>query len=136
MKTRFLTISSACFLFVVMLFGSEAFSQDMAAAMKDKTPEQKAQGLTMLMKVKLLLDTAETTKVGAINLKYAQKTDPIIKGDQGKFAKFKALKELQKSKDAELKGVLTADQFKQYQDMEEQIKEKMMENAKNGKAAN
>ncbi|RKR83866.1 hypothetical protein BDD43_4081 [Mucilaginibacter gracilis] len=133
MKTRIFTLFASCFTLVFMLNTSLVFSQDIAATMKSRTPEEKAQGLTMIMKSKLNLDSAQTTKVQAINLKYAIKTDPIMKGDGGKFAKFKQLKEIQKDKNADLKAVFTADQYQQYQTLQEEMKEKIKENMKEHK---
>ncbi|MFW0717436.1 hypothetical protein [Pedobacter sp. N23S346] len=93
--------------------------------MKDKTPEERAQFQTSLMKTKLSLDSGQLNHVQAINLKYALKNDPIIKSDASKLSKFKQLKTLQKEKDGELKKVFTAEQYKQYQAFEEEMKEKM-----------
>jgi DNA primase large subunit len=122
------------FTFVItLLFSTAAFSQDIAQTLKNRTPEEKATGLTMIMKTKLNLDTAQTTKVKVINLKYAQKTEEVTKADDGKFAKFKKLRDIQKDKDADLKGILNADQFKQYQALEDEIKEKMKEKMKERK---
>jgi len=118
---------------IALLFSTVAFSQDIAQTLKSRTPEEKAVTLTMIMKSKLNLDTAQTTKVKAINLKYAQKTKEATQVDGRKFAKFKQLRDIQKDKDAELKGVLNADQFKQYQALEEEMKEKMKEKMKERK---
>jgi len=108
----------------MMLFAHLATAQN-ATAMKDKTPEERAQFQTGLLKSKLSLDSRQVTQVQAINLKYALKNDPIMKSDAGKFSKFKQIKALQKEKDLELKKVFTAEQFKQYQAFEAEIKDKM-----------
>ncbi|QEM06848.1 hypothetical protein DIU31_026315 [Mucilaginibacter rubeus] len=108
------------------LFIGSAFAQT-GADLKNKTPEQRAQFQTEMMTTKLELNPDQTSKVQAINLKYAQKMDPIIKSDAGRFSKFKQAKALLKEKDTELKGVFTADQFKQYQDFEAEMRDKMKE---------
>jgi hypothetical protein len=111
---------------VFMLVAQLATAQDVSA-IQHKTPEERAQMQTKIMKSKLSLDSLQATKVQAINLKYALKTDPILKSDAGKFKKLKKIKALQEEKDDELKQVLTADQFKQYQALKERLKEKIKE---------
>jgi hypothetical protein len=102
-------------------------AQDAQAMLKESTPEQRAQMQTGMMKSKLNLDSAQTIKVQAINLKYAQQLDPVLKGDGAKFKKLKEAMSIQKAKDADLKTVLTADQNKQYEAMKEEMKEKLKE---------
>jgi hypothetical protein len=109
---------------LMMLFTQLATAQN-KTGMKDKTPEERAQFQTGLMKAKLSLDSGQLTRVQAINLKYALKNDPIIKSDISKFSKFRQIKALQKEKDGELKKVFTAEQYKQYQAFEAEMKEKM-----------
>ncbi|WP_295795765.1 hypothetical protein [Mucilaginibacter sp.] len=94
--------------------------------LKNATPEQRAQMQTGMMKSKLKLDTNQVLKVQAINLKYAHKFEPIIKGSDGRMKKMKEAMSLQKQKDAELKQVFTTEQYKQYQDFEQEMKSKMM----------
>jgi hypothetical protein len=106
-----------------------AKAQDMSA-LKDKTPEQRAQMQTTLMKTKLQLDSVQSGKVQAINLKYAQKLDPVLKGDGTKFKRMREAMSIQKDKDAELKKVFTADQYKQYQAFEDELKEKLRDRMK------
>lgn len=124
------SLFTICF---ALLFSATAFSQDIAQTLKNRTPEEKAQGLTNIMKSKLNLDSVQTTKVQAINLKYALKMDPVMKGDGGKLAKFRQIREIQRSKDADLKAVFTADQYKQYQQIEEEMKDKVKEYMKDRK---
>jgi hypothetical protein len=93
--------------------------------LKNATPEQRAQMQTGLMKNKLKLDTNQVLKVQAINLKYAQKFEPIIKGSDGRMKKAREAMALQKQKDAELKPIFTPAQYKQYQDFEQEMKSKM-----------
>ena len=94
--------------------------------LKNATPEQRAQMQTGMMKSKLKLDTNQVLKVQAINLKYAQKFEQIIKGSDGRMKKAREAIILQKQKDAELKQVFTTAQYKQYQDFEQEMKSKMM----------
>lgn len=104
-------------------------AQDLTG-MKNRTPEQRAQFQTSFMKSKMQLDTVQVVKVQAINLKYAQKMEPVIKGDDGKFKKYRAAMAIQKDKDAELKKVFSAEQYKQYQKFEDELKDKVREQMK------
>ena len=101
-------------------------AQASMADMKNATPAQRAQIQTSLMKSKLKLDTNQVLKVQAINLKYAQKFEPIIKGSDGRMKKAREAIALQKQKDAKLKQVFTTEQYKQYQDFEQEMKSKIM----------
>jgi len=113
---------------VFVLFASVALAfhtqaQDMAD-IKNKTPEQRAQLQTSLMKSKLQLDAGQIVKAQAINLKYAQKMEPVIKGNDGKLKKYRVAMSIMKDKDAEFKKILSAEQYKHYQDFEEELKKK------------
>jgi uncharacterized protein involved in outer membrane biogenesis len=121
-KSQIATSIISCF---ILLNVQLASAQNTTQNLKNKTPEQRAQLQTAMMKTKLKLDTTQVIKVQDINLKYAQKLDPVIKGDCGKLAKFRQLKSIQKEKEKELKPVFTADQYKQYQQMQEEMKEKL-----------
>lgn len=109
---------------LIIAFARPVMAQS-TTAMKNKTPEERAQFQTNLLKEKLSLDSGQTAQLNKINLKYAQKNEPIIKGNGSKFSKFKEIKDLQKQKDAELKNIFTADQYKQYQALQTEMKDKM-----------
>jgi Spy/CpxP family protein refolding chaperone len=76
--------------------------------------EERATRLTEMMKSELDLTAAQEPKVKAINLKYAQKMQDVRKISDT-AAQRKSFESLNKQKDAELKPVLTASQFKTYQ---------------------
>ena len=113
-------------LFLCTMYTQLAGAQTVKS-ISDKTPEQRAEALTAVMKSKLQLNLEQVPRVQAINLVYALKNEPVIKSDARKRAKFKQLKALQKDKDNELEKVLTAEQFKQYQALKEELKEKIKE---------
>ncbi|MDR6941675.1 hypothetical protein [Mucilaginibacter pocheonensis] len=112
---------------IAILFFTQAAIAQQATDLKNKTPEQRAAFQTSMMKSKLNLDSDQVSKVHVINLKYAQKFEPIFKSDDSRFSRFRQAKTLQKAKDAELKTVFTASQYKQYQDFEADMKEKLKE---------
>ncbi len=79
------------------------------------TPEDRAKMMTDRMKEKLSLTDEQYQSVYDLNLKYAKKQQALMQNRQQErqeaTEKAKALKD---SKDGELKGMLTADQYKQY----------------------
>jgi Spy/CpxP family protein refolding chaperone len=94
-------------------------------ALKDTTPAERAKAQTGMMKGKLGLTDAEVAKVGPINLKYAEKMEPIIKGDKLPLMKMRDMREVEGQKEAELKGILTADQFTKFEAGKEEMMEKL-----------
>ena len=61
-------------------------------------------------------------KVQAINLKYAQQMDPIIKGAGGRLDKMQKSRGVLAAKDKELQAVLTPDQYQKYDDIKDDMK--------------
>jgi hypothetical protein len=102
--------------------------------LKKSTPEQRAQMQTDYLKTNLSLDDAQTEKIAAINLKYAQKMEPVIKGGGARFSKMRAAKNINEQKEAEYKEVLTDEQYKKYQQVKEDMKEKAKEKMKERQA--
>src|SRR5262245_15711129 len=98
--------------------------------LKNTTPEQRAKLQTDLMKSKLGLTPEQTATIGAINEKYAQRMEPIIKGAEGPFTKMRQMKQVSETKEAELKATLSPDQFQKYlaekEEMREQFEEKLL----------
>jgi hypothetical protein len=108
--------------------GTKAQSADSA-----HTAESRATALTEKMKTQLSLTDDQVPQVQTINLKYAQKNQEIWAGTGGRFAKFKALKSSQKDKSKELKAVLDKDQYKKYEVMQQEMKDKAREEINNRK---
>jgi hypothetical protein len=98
-----------------------------------RTPEGRAAALTEKMKTQLSLTDDQLPQVQSINLKYAQKNQQIWTSSDGRFAKFKSLKSSQKEKNKEMKAVLDKDQYKKYETMNEEMKEKARQKYKQGK---
>src|SRR5262245_26251748 len=83
--------------------------------LKDTTPAERAAAQTTIMKEKLSLTDEQLAKVRAINEKYAEEMDPILKGSGGMLMKMGPMRAVEDRKEAELKGVLSSDQFAQFQ---------------------
>ncbi|MBY0277878.1 hypothetical protein K2Z84_21300 [Candidatus Binatia bacterium] len=88
------------------------------------TPQERAGIQTAFMKAKLGLSPEEAQKIEAINLKYAEKAEPVIKGDDGMFAKARQMGEIQSEKDAEMQTALSPQQYQAYQAAKDELKEK------------
>ena len=100
---------------------------DMMENLAKTSPQERADIQTAFMKRKLGLSPEETAKVAAINLEYAQKADPVIKGSDGPFMKMREMKSLQSQKDEALQGALTPAQFAAYQAAQDEMKQKFEE---------
>lgn len=112
---------------MALAHAGSARADDMMAKLANTTPKERAGIQTMFMKSKLGLDGAQLEKVGAINLQFAEKAEPIIKGSEGPFMKMRAMKENQEQKDTALQAVLTPAQFQTYEASREEMKQKFEE---------
>ncbi|PSL33288.1 hypothetical protein [Chitinophaga ginsengisoli] len=130
MKSNNTTKGIAVALTLLFMLSGQLVMAQRGTAMQDKTPQERAKFQTEIMKSKLALDSVQLEQVEAINLKYALKNEPVIKSDDSKFSKFKQLKSSQKEKEAELKKILTAEQFKQYQAFQDEMKAQLKERRK------
>ncbi|MCR8556280.1 hypothetical protein KXD93_01420 [Mucilaginibacter sp. BJC16-A38] len=119
-------VAALIIVLVNVLTVTSLMAQTNMADLKNATPDQRAAFQTNMMKTKLKLDSPQVTKVQAINLKYAQKMEPILKGSDGRMSKARQAMALQKQKDGELQSVFTKDQFQQYQEFEQEMKSKLM----------
>lgn len=98
-----------------------------AKGIEDSTPEQRAGIQTAFMKSHLQLTPDQLKTIEALNLKYAQQMEPIIKGSDGFMAKRSKAQGVMTLKDKELSGVLSADQFKAYEDLKDDLKDAVNE---------
>jgi hypothetical protein len=123
MRTALRSLARAA-LVAAALCAASAMAADLDA-LKDTTPAERAKAQTAMMKGKLGLTDAEVAKVGPINMKYAEKMEPIIKGDKLPLMKMKDMREVEGQKEAELKGILTADQLTKFEASKEEMMEKL-----------
>jgi len=108
---------------VIMFASANSFAQQM----QQRTPAERAQRQTEWMQKNLALTEDQSKQVYNIIYKYASENNNAraggYKGER---------KELQADKDAELRGVLTGNQFEQYQAHVAQMKEKRREMKQGG----
>jgi hypothetical protein len=125
-----LAVSMALTCLLTPLLGPPLSSGQMDKLM-NTTPDERANAQTALMKAKLDLTADQLPKITAINQKYAQKMEPIIKGSAGPFMKMSQMRGVNEEKEAELKQVLSPEQFQKYlaskEEMREQFEEKLEE---------
>ena len=104
-----------------LLLGAAASAQQ--DALVNSTPEQRAKLQTEFMVKKLGLQADQIPKVEAINLKSAQKMEPVLKGTEAPFVKLRTAKSINREKAAELEKVLSKDQYQQYLASREEMRQ-------------
>jgi hypothetical protein len=111
-------------IFSLIFAATRLFAQ---SELKEMPAEQRAKLQTERMASSLKMDAGQTEKVGQINLKYAQKMDPVIQGAGSKMSRYKAFKKINDQKEQELKSVLSSQQFEQFQKQQQEMKDKLRE---------
>lgn len=97
------------------------------------TPVEMANKQSEKMSTELKLDEKQKKEVADINLKYAKLRDEVFKANQGnKEVLHSKMKEMNDQKKAELKKVLTADQFAQFQAWEKKLREERKQGRQSG----
>ena len=123
---RRIAIFALGFAAILFLAGSrEALAQ--GDKLRNTTPEERAQSQTDFMKSKLALTPDQATKVSDINLKYAKRMDPVIKSSEAPLVRMRQARAISAEKDAELKGILTGDQWQKLQASREEMRQKFEE---------
>ncbi|MBX2972658.1 MAG: hypothetical protein KF797_06115 [Flavobacteriales bacterium] len=105
-----------------------------AAQAQDKaqrTPEERAKMRTERLTKELELTPEQAAKVEAINMKYAGKVDEVRKEREAERAEVrKEAKTMHDAHDAEMKAVLTADQYAKWTARKEEMRNKQHERRK------
>ena len=117
-------------IFLVLIGG---LSSSIAQTTKESAPEARAQRWDDWMKVELTLSPEQEGKVHDVNLKYAKKNDELKSTSGSKKSKFQELKTNDTDKDAELKGILTKDQFDTYLEKKKAFQKEMLRKLQNSK---
>jgi hypothetical protein len=121
------------FVTVGSFFVSTAFAQETPKQERQRpSAEERAQKQTDRMKEKLNLSDEQSKSVYDINLKYAKSDEIEFKKDQeAREKRMEAMKASHEKKDADLKNVLSADQYDKYQQQKKEAKRKMDKKMKN-----
>lgn len=102
---------------------SSAARSDDFDQIKDTTPAQRAKAQTEYMKSHLSLTDAQLPKIAAINEKYAEQMEPVIKGTEGALRKMMKARTIQENKNAELRQILTPAQLDSLEASKDDIRE-------------
>ena len=108
------------------LFISIANAEDMAYLL-NTTPTERAESQTRFMKAKLNLSLDDAAKIRAINQKYAEKIEPVLKGPSISFFKMRDIKAILEEKDDILSSILTPEQFDAYVNAKDELKQAMQQ---------
>ena len=117
------SIATVCLILAVLLFAGNASAQQ--NRLNETSAEERAQLQTQRMKETLKLDSLQLAQVTSINLSYARKMDPVIAGSGSRLSKLRAYQQINASKEKELQQVLNPDQFKQFKQQQQQIREQL-----------
>lgn len=109
-------------LFLAIASSTPARAEDFDQ-LKATTPSQRAATQTDYMKSRLALTDAQMPKIAAINQKYAEQMEPVIKSADGGLGKMLEAKAIQENKDAELRQILTPDQFERFVSSKDEMRE-------------
>jgi len=134
MVMRLKLISMAVMFAITLVIPGSLYAQDSIRhnqQMKSRPSEEMAKNETAKMKEKLKLTDEQTQKVGDINLKYGKLMDDLRKPNSqatDRKASHEKMKELHEKKIAELKTILTPEQFEQFQKMHGVDKSNLLKN--------
>jgi len=114
--------SKRAFSLLFLFFTSIVSAEDMTYLLQS-SPGQRAESQSRFMKTKLDLSDDVAIKVEAINLEYAEKVEPVLKGSSLALIKKHDIEGIQEQKDNALRLVLTAQQFDVYVNSKDELKQ-------------
>ena len=123
MKSIFFFSLTILSLVLISCGGTQPTSQS-SSDTQDMNPEQMAEQQTAQMSEQLNLTSKQIVDVQAINLKYAEKLQ-IIRQQPRSRSKLTAFRNMNEEKNAEMKMVLTRQQYADYEKILEERKDKM-----------
>jgi hypothetical protein len=110
----------------VFLSFSAATASAQLEALKRTTPEQRAAAQTDFLQKELGLEASQTEAVAAISLATAREAEPILKGSGSRFSIGRELRRISGERDQKLKTILSAEQWKHYASMKDEMKESVL----------
>ncbi len=122
------TMKHILILAIVSLISTTAMGQE-----RTLTEEQRAQMEANLNEYSLKLDLSEEQKPKFVEItkRYGQQMRGLKDSDKGRLAKYKEYKSIRKNKNAEMKAILSEEQYETYLETQEEMQQKMKENNKN-----
>ena len=128
-----LTTPARALTVAVLLVTASASAQ--LDGLKDTTPAERAKAQNAMMRSRLGLTDEQASRVAALNQKYAEKMEPVIKGSSGPLVKMREVKEIEQQKEAELKQVLSPEQFEKFLAAKDQMREELEQRIRKQRAA-
>ncbi len=113
---------------LAVIIGLAISSNSIQAQTKPAMPEDRKAEMANQLKLdneKLALSKDQEASYMEISKKYGEKLKALRGNEEERKAKMKEVKDLRDQKDAEMKVLLSEDQFKKYKEIQEQRKEKM-----------
>ncbi len=123
MRKKLILVSSIIWMMVFTACG-----QAPQGGRPQRTPEELAKRQTDFIKEATGIDDATTAKVDVISLKYAKETAKLREKYTDREAMREPMKELNEKREAELKTVLTPDQFAKMKAAQEEMRKNMQNN--------
>ncbi len=114
----------------VGLLGMTLFTTTLLAQEGKKSLEELITLSTEQLDKKLELSDEQQDQVYKISLKYAQKAQDLKASSASKLEKYRAYQADNKAKEAEMEQVLSKEQFKEWQKISDENRDKMKENRK------
>ena len=112
--------------FALFLIGTNTtFAQSKVANLSEEQKEKIKQNLEEYTTA-LHLSEAQKPKFKEITIKYAKQMKAVKDNGGSRMSKYKKVKSIRKNKDAEMKRLLSKDQFKVYLEKQEEMKKKML----------
>ena len=120
------TLTTVLLVFAIAGMGTFANGQEkLNEFMTETSPEERAQMQTDYMKETLSLREDQGAKVHGVNIKYAEKMQEAYEAPTKKQQKLQTMKRINAEKEAELKLILSVDQYATYEKNKEAMKEKI-----------
>lgn len=113
-------------LFVVNGSIFHATAQDSTTAVK-KTPQEKLKAQSQKLNEQFNLTVQQQVSVDSINKIFMQQAVALRTSDEKRMGKMKALRKAQEDKNAAMKTVLDEKQYAQYEQQQDEQKEKLKE---------
>ena len=114
------------FFLVLFLGTNNGFAQAEAANLTEEQKAEMAKNMEEFSEV-LKLSDEQKTEFKAITKKYAMQMKAVKDGGGGKMSMYKKVKAIRKDKNAEMKELLSDDQYEAYLKKQEEMQKKMRE---------
>lgn len=115
------------FFFAFFLLGANiSFAQSQETKLTDEQKEQMAQNMEEFQEA-LNLSEKQKPEFEAITKKYAGQMIAVRDGGGSRYSKYKKVKAIRKNRNAEMKKLLSKEQYEAYLEKQEEMQKKMKE---------